>query len=386
MLENREKTILKGIFGIVLFYAAVQHIQTVKGIALGFWHAISPLVYGIVIAFVINLIVVRLEKHMQGGIFANRGIRRTASITLSVLILTGVIVVVCFALIPGIVDSVKQIADKAPHTLDSILDFLEKHLGISQTVIDAIQNFEVDENLLDSMFGLIENQSVIAALKASGNMVSSIFAVIARLFVGLFFAFYILAQKESIGAHMRRLIETYLPERVSRGLMHVGTLTYDTYAGFISGQCMDAVILGCLVMLSMGIMRLSYPVLIGVIVTVTALIPVVGALFGGSIGVLLLVMDSPVKALTFVVLFLILQQIDNRLIYPHVVGSAIGIPSILIFAAIVFGGEIKGVLGMFLGIPFTAVIYTLVEEDLARRESRRECHKETARRAGSKPE
>ncbi len=370
MLEDREKAIIKGIFGIVLFYAAVQHFQAVKGAALAFWHAVSPLAYGIVIAFVINLIVVRLEKHMQRGIFANQTIRRIVSIVTAVLILTGVIVVVCFALIPGIVDSVRQIADKAPRALESALDFLETRLGISRNVIEAIENFEVDENLVDSMFGLIENQSVIAALKASGNMVSSVFAVIARLFVGLFFAFYILAQKESIGAFVHRLVETYLPEHAAKRLEHIGKLTYDTYAGFISGQCMDAVILGCLVMLSMGIMRLSYPVLIGVIVTVTALIPVVGALFGGSIGVVLLVMDSPVKALTFVVLFLILQQIDNRLIYPHVVGNAIGIPSILIFAAIVFGGEIRGVLGMFLGIPFTAVIYTLVQEDMERRRER----------------
>ena len=121
----------------------------------------------------------------------------------------------------------------------------------------------------------------------------------------------------------------------------------------------------------MGVAGMPYPVLIGVIVAVTALVPVVGAFFGGAVGAILLVMESPVQALTFIVMFLILQQVDNRLIYPHVVGNAIGIPSILIFAAIIIGGEFNGVIGMFLGIPFTAVIYTLIEMDMERRKKKK---------------
>ena len=163
-----------------------------------------------------------------------------------------------------------------------------------------------------------------------------------------------------------------------KGIENFGHITYETYANFISGQCLDAVILGCLITICMGIMGLPYPVLIGVIVAVTALIPVVGAFFGGTVGAVLLVMESPVKALTFLILFLILQQIDNRLIYPHIVGNAIGIPSILIFAAIVIGGEFGGVIGMFLGIPFTAVLYALLEQDINKRKKRKQEAEEEA--------
>lgn len=367
MIGDREKTFLKGAFLIVLFYIIVEHFTVVKEIFTVCYDAISPLLYGIVIAFVVNLIVVKLEKYMTKGIFENQTIKRTTSIVIAILILSGVITIVCFNMIPGIVDSVKQIAEKTPQAVETSISFLEKHFGISEDIVNTIQNFKVDENLVNNMLGLIENKSVIEAIKASGNVVGSVFSVFAKLFIGLFFAFYILAKKESIGAWIHRLVETYLPQNLAKGLVNFGHITYETYANFISGQCLDAMILGCLISLCMGIMGLPYPVLIGVIIAVTALIPVVGAFFGGTIGTILLVMESPIKALTFLILFLILQQIDNRLIYPHVVGNAIGIPSILIFAAIIIGGEIGGVIGMFLGIPFTAVLYTLVEQDMDKR-------------------
>lgn len=371
MIRDREKIFLKGAFLIVLFYVVIEHFAVVKEIFSVCYNAISPLIYGIVIAFVVNLIVVRLEKYMTKGIFENQAIKRTTSIIVAILILTGVITIVCFSMIPGIVDSVKQIAVKTPQAVETVIGFLEKHFGISDEIVNAVQNFKIDEDLVDNMFGLMENKSVIDAIKASGNAVGSIFSVFAKFFIGLFFAFYILAKKESIGAWLHRFIETYLPENVAKGIEYVGHIIYETYANFISGQCLDAIILGCLLALCMGIMGLPYPVLIGVIVAVTALIPVVGAFFGGTVGTILLIMESPIKALTFLILFLILQQIDNRLIYPHVVGNAIGIPSILIFAAIIIGGEFGGVIGMFLGIPFTAVIYTLVEQDMEKRRQRK---------------
>ena len=379
MIQDREKTFLKGLFSIVLFYVIVEHFSVVKNILVAGYDAISPLIYGVVIAFIVNLIVVRLEKHMTKGIFENQTIKRTTSIVVALLILIGAITLVCFNIIPGIVDSVKQIAEKVPEAVESLISFLEKYLGISEDLMATVQNIKIDEDLVNSMFGLIGNQSVIEAIKASGNVVGSILSVFGKFFIGLFFAFYILAKKEAIGAYAHKIMETYLPEKIAMGIENFGHITYETYANFISGQCVDAVILGCLLSICMGIMGLPYPVLIGVVVAVTALIPVVGAFFGGTVGVVLLIMDSPVKALTFLVLFLILQQIDNRLIYPQIVGNAIGIPSILIFVAIIIGGEFGGVIGMFLGIPFTAVIYTLVEQDIEKRKKKKQKAGETER-------
>lgn len=372
MIKERDKTLLKGVFLIVFFYVLVEHFNIVKAVLLTCYRAVSPLIYGMAIAFIVNLIVVKLEEHMKGRIFENQAFKRTTSIIISFLIVIGIITIVCFNVIPGIVDSVKEITKQAPQAFDTVLTFLEKNFGVSSDIVKEIQNFRLDENTLDNMFGLMKNQSVIQALKASGSAVGSVVSVVTKLFIGLFFAFYILAKKESINAYIHRLMETYLPKKIADGLENFGHITYETYANFISGQCLDAVILGCLVTIGMGILQLSYPILVGVVVAVTALIPIVGAFFGGTVGVFLLIMESPVKALTFLILFLVLQQIDNRLIYPHIVGNAIGIPSILIFAAIIIGGEFSGVIGMFLGIPFTAVIYTLLEQDMERRKKKRE--------------
>ena len=371
MNRNREKTFLKGVFLIVFFYVAVEHFSAVKNIILACYEAISPLIYGIVIAFMVNLIVVQLEKFMTKGIFENQTIKRATSIVAAFLILIGAITIVIFNMIPGIRDSVEQVVQKAPQAVETATEFLEKNLGISQSIVDSVKHFKINDDLIDNVFGLFENQSFIQAIKASGSAVGSVVSVFVKFFIGLFFAFYILAQKESISAYIHKVMYTYLPEYIAKEIENVGHIIYTTYANFISGQCADAVILGCLIAICMWIMGLTYPVLIGVIVAVTALIPVVGAFFGGTIGVILLIMESPIEALTFLILFLVLQQIDNRLIYPHVVGNAIGIPSILIFVAIIIGGEIGGIIGMFLGIPFTAVIYTLLEQDMERRKNKK---------------
>ena len=294
------------------------------------------------------------------------------------LLLIGTIVIICFNMVPEVTESVKQIAEKVPPALEKTMDFLEKELGLSDDILKFMQNFKFDEDLVNSMLGLVKNQSFIQAIKASGDVVGGFFSVIFKFFIGLFFAFYIVAKKEAICAFMYKFINTYLPEKIAGSLLNFGKITYETFANFISGQCMDAVILGCLMAICMGIMQLSYPILIGIVIAVTALIPVVGSFFGGAVGVVLLIIDSPVKALTFLILFLIIQQIDNRLIYPHIVGNAIGIPSILIFAAIVIGGELGGVLGMFVGIPFTAVIYTIIIQDMEKRALQKQQDKEKA--------
>lgn len=379
MIRNREKTFLKGLFLIVLFYTIVQHFSVVRNVLTVCYDAISPLIYGVVIAFIVNLIVVKLEKYMTGGIFKNHTVKRATSIVAALLILIGVITLVIFNMIPGIADSVKQIAEKAPGAIRTGIEFLETNFGLPGELKSYVDNIEVDEELINSVMGLFENKSFLDAVKAGGSAVGNVFSVFVKFFIGLFFAFYILAKKEAIGEWLLRFIRTYFPKHIADGMEHVGKLIYNTYANFISGQCVDAIILGTLMSICMGIMGMPYAVLIGVIIAVTALIPVVGAFFGGAVGMLLIVIESPLQAVMFLVLFLVLQTIDNRLIYPHIVGNAIGIPSILIFAAIIIGGEFGGVIGMFLFIPLTAVIATLIEEDMERRRLKKEAVEQAAK-------
>lgn len=385
MKHNRDNKILLIVFLIVLFYVSVEHFEIIKKIVTFLYEAISPLIYGVVIAFILNLIVVRLEKYMTHKIFSNQIFKRTISITGAFMILTGIIVIVCFNVIPGIMDSARQIMERMPHAVETGIAFLDHEFGISIKEFE-FDKLKLDADMIDNMFGLIENESFLEAIKASGNVVEGVISVITKLFIGIFFALYILAKKEEIMKAMKQLMHTYLPQKVENKILYFGSIIYDTYANFISGQCVDAMILGCLLGGVMGVMRLPYAVLISVVVAVTALVPVVGALVGGTIGFVLLLMVSPIKAITFLVIFLVLQQIDNRLIYPHIVGNAIGIPSILIFAAIIIGGEFHGVIGMFLGIPFTAVIYTIILDDMKKRKKLKEKSAETSEKVKKKVE
>jgi predicted PurR-regulated permease PerM len=186
--------------------------------------------------------------------------------------------------------------------------------------------------------------------------------------LGLCFSIYLLMQKENLISGVKRLVKAYLSPRNSERLIRIGTAMNEIYSSFISGQCLDALILGAMVTVALLIFRINYALLIGIVIAVTALVPVVGAFLGGAVGVFLLLMISLREAIVFLVIFLVLQQIDNRLVYPYVVGNAVGLPAVWIFAAIVVGGNFGGIFGMILAIPLFALVYTLVSEDLHKRE------------------
>ena len=205
-------------------------------------------------------------------------------------------------------------------------------------------------------------------IKTSGSVINAVVGVFTRFMIGFFFAFYILMQKEELGIKVKRLICVYLPKKAGKNMILFFSKAYKVYSDFITGQCVDAIILGVMVMISLFIFQIPYPVMLGVIVAATALVPVVGAFVGGGVGMFLIAIESPVQSFMFLIIFLVLQQIDNKIIYPHVVGSAVGLPSIWIFAAIIVGGNISGIAGMFLGIPMAALLYTFWGEDLRRRE------------------
>ena len=324
---------------------------------------------GFVIAFILNLLVRKIEKCMTGRMWQNQTVKRCISIILSVVIAVGVITAVLAGLIPEIVNSAKVLQEKLPAVLQNVAAWMEENFHMSGNILDEMQKFKFDPAMLDD---ILQNDTVISVLKTGGNVIGKIISGFAGFTIGLVFAFYVLVQKEELGNKIKRLLYNYLPEKKADQILHFFRRADEVYSGFISGQCMDAVILGCMVSVGMLILRISYPVLMGVIIAVTALIPVVGAFVGGGIGMFLIAMESPLQSVLFLILFLVLQQIDNKIIYPHVVGSAVGLPSIWIFAAIIVGGNISGVLGMFLGIPVAALVYAFLGEDLHRRERKKE--------------
>ena len=191
---------------------------------------------------------------------------------------------------------------------------------------------------------------------------STIIGGVVNLFVALVFSFYILAQKEKLGDQLKRVMHAYFSQGLYERALEVASLANRNFSNFITGQCMEAVILGCMFFLCMTVLRMPYALLVGCLIAITALIPIVGAFIGCGVGAFLLLMVSPMQALVFVVMFLILQQVEGNLIYPHVVGSSVGLPSIWVLAAVSVGGSLLGVAGMLLFIPLTSVLYALFRE------------------------
>ncbi len=198
------------------------------------------------------------------------------------------------------------------------------------------------------------------------NVVSSVVSGVVAAVVGLIFALYLLAGKERLGSQCDRLLRRYTKENFYTKFKYVLSVLNDCFHRFFVGQCTEAVILGVLCAIGMTLLQLPYAAMIGSVIAFTALIPVAGAYIGGAVGVFLILLVSPVKAVIFLVFLIVLQQLEGNLIYPRVVGSSMGLPAIWVLAAVTIGGGVMGVVGMLLGVPLAAALYRLVREDVNR--------------------
>lgn len=355
---------LWGILGIMLLFFTIQNFEAVKGgvsalIGLGL-----PLVYGGAIAFLLNLIVRQLEKVMTFGPFRNQMFRRVTAIVLSLLLLLGVVAGLIAGVVPEIKDSGALLVNRLPGYMNALVDFCVNQLDMPASWFADWK----PQDIIGVVQTLFQNGVIQELLQSGGSIVGGAVTGMFDLLIGLCFSFYLLMQKESLCRNLKRLSKAYLKPETHEKVMHVGKTMNEIYSGFISGQCLDAIILGCMVSVTLAVLKIPYALLIGILVAFTALVPVVGAFLGGFLGVFLLMMVSVKQAIIFLVAFMILQQVDNRLVYPHVVGSAVGLPAIWIFVAIVIGANFGGIFGMIFAIPFFALLYSLLSQDLRKRE------------------
>ncbi len=238
-------------------------------------------------------------------------------------------------------------------------------------VANWLQNIELDWK---SIVQMVQN-SAGDVLSSTVTAASSVVGAIVNFFLGIVFAFYVLVQKEKLGRQGRKLLYAFLPEKQAEKVLSVCSLSYKTFASFLSGQCLEAVIVGTLFFISMSIFQFPYALIISVLIAFMAFIPIFGAVIGCVIGAFLILMIDPIRAIWFVVLFLVMQQIEGNLIYPHVVGNSVGLPSIWVLAAVTLGGSLMGFAGMLICIPLCSVVYALaskaVNDRLAKKAARK---------------
>lgn len=323
----------------------------------------QPLLTGCAAAYILNLIMSFYERTLLMGLDKRPTARRAVSILLSLLTLLLILGLIITMIVPELKSCAEILVSSVPAVYDTVMQFLSDNPELTALLPDPA-SLDVDLQKIVKEFITWLGSGV---GKSIFSYLTSFVSVIVNLFVTLVFAIYVLAGKEWLGRQIDRLMIAYCPSKVrAKGLYILRTLDR-SFHNFIVGQCTEAVILGVLCMTGMCILRLPYAVMIGVLIGATALIPIFGAYIGGAVGFILIFTESPFQAVLFLVFLVILQQLENQLIYPRVVGSSIGLPGILVFTAVTIGASLFGIAGVLLGIPLTAAGYQILRNDLIKR-------------------
>ncbi|MCI9188202.1 MAG: AI-2E family transporter [Lachnospiraceae bacterium] len=333
---------------------------------------LSPFLVGGVIAFVLNIPMRAFEEKLLArwkGKSAQK-LKRPVCMVLSLISVVLVITVVIGTVVPQVASTASEVGKKIPAFMDSIieeLDKLTKKYPELAEQVSKLEKLEMNwESVVNSIFDFLKNGAG-DVLNSTVNVASGIISGVVNAVISFIFALYILSQKEVLAGQGRRVLTAYLPEAVSSKTTEVCSLLYRNFSSFITGQCLEAVILGTMFVISMTLFRMPYALMVGVLIAFTALIPIVGAFIGCAVGAFLILIDDPLLALWFIILFLVLQQIEGNLIYPRVVGNSVGLPAIWVLMAVSVGGSLFGVSGMLFFIPLMSSCYALLRESVNRR-------------------
>ena len=275
---------------------------------------------------------------------------------LAISVILIIIVLVITLIIPRLVEVINLLIDNMPYYIEEINEFAKEHSEIMPNINEILNKINIEE-IQNQIIKIIPN-----LLSSSISLVSSAIGVVADFFIAIIFAIYILIDKEKLKMQAKKILHTYLNKEKADKIINIGIISRNTFKNFFTVQCLEATILGSLCIIGMLILRIPYAISIGVLIGVTALIPVVGAFIGIIIGAILIVVINPIKAITFIIFVIILQQIEGNLIYPKVVGNSVGLPGIWVLFAVTVGGSLGGIIGMLIGVPIMTIIYNLIKK------------------------
>ena len=355
----------KKILEIVLIgigcYWALNNFQIILDIFNSILAVIMPFLLGIMNAFILNVLMIRIEKILSRFILDKKytSFKRVISIIVSLLIVIGVIGIIITLIIPELTNAIKVIVKSFPETFEQLQVWINQN-GNSFPQLETWIN-SVDLNSIASELSGLFKIGLTGMLGSTVDVISMFFTSILNLVVGIVFALYILMSKETLKRQSHKLIDAYIPKRISVKLLEVGTLARTTFSNFVIGQTVEAFILGTLCAVGMAVLNLPYAPMVGSLVGITAFVPIVGAFIGGGIGAFMILTVDPMQALIFIIFLVVLQQLEGDLIYPRVVGSSVGLPSIWVLFAVTVGGGLWGITGMLFSVPVLSVVYALIK-------------------------
>ena len=324
---------------------------------------LSPFLMGGAFAFVINILLRPLERTWHRICKkAPEKLTRPVCLTLSTLLVLGILFAVVFMMLPSLQESGNEFVQNLPGYVEKLGQWWAGAVQFAARYGIVLPEYAPDTDLMMDKITTLLHKEGGGILTVTLGAASSVLASLVNVLLALVFALYLLAKKEVVTAHLKNLVVTVLPPQNARRLLHVVTLTKQTFTNFVTGQLTEAVIIGVLCFLGMLILGIPYAGAVSAFVGATALIPVFGAWIGGVVGAFLILLADPAKSLWFVVFLLILQQVEGNLIYPKVVGKSVGLPGLLVLMAVTLGGEAFGIGGMLFSVPVCAVLYSLYLE------------------------
>lgn len=359
-MEN--KKFLRNVLGIatfcILLYWGLQNMDQVEGFLSTVGGLLLPFLLGAAMAFILNVPMRAIETHLPQKLQrAHRGI----SLVLTLAAVVGVVMVVSLLVLPQLKNTVQTIAARMPAFWAQAQQWANELMIRYPELADWLSeagNLNL-RNVTQQVMDWLKN----GGLALVGNTVTAATGIISgfvNFFIALIFAIYLLFQKETLSRQGRMLLFAWMRPEHAEKVLEVVRLANKTFSNFLSGQCLEACILGALFAVGMLLFRMPYVLLVSVLVAVTALIPVFGAFIGCFVGAFLILIQNPMQAVVFVILFLVIQQIEGNLIYPRVVGGSVGLPSVWVLAAVTLGGSMFGVVGMLVMIPLCSVLYSLL--------------------------
>lgn len=353
--------------------------EVFRGLAIAF-NILKPFIFGGIVAFILNLPL----RFVEGKLFAKwtgksaEKYKRPLSIFLSILLLCGIITFVVAMVVPQVMQTIVELGNKIPPFLEQTflkLEALSVNYPEFQRYLEQIDLSKINwDTLWDSILTFAKS-GMTSMLTSTFSMATSIIGGVVNGLISIIFSLYILGQKEKLANQGRRILSAYASDTWNAQILKICGMLYRNFSNFITGQCLEAVILGLMFVVAMTIFGMPYAVLVGMLISLTALIPIVGAFIGCFVGAFLILVDTPQKALWFIILFLLLQQIEGNLIYPKVVGSSVGLPAIWVLLAVSVGGSLFGIFGMLSFIPLVSTFYMLLRDDVNERNSKKKNEK-----------
>ncbi|MCC8023991.1 MAG: AI-2E family transporter [Clostridium sp.] len=356
---------IKKLRGLILFTVAAVvagiNYRQLFGLAAALVHIGGPFILGGAIAFILNVPMRNIERHLP--LEGRAGcLKRPVSLALTILLVIGILFLVTFVVTPQLFGTFEILQSSVPAFFTNLRKEAEQLFADNSVILEQVNHLQVDwQQILKDMVEFLKTGAG-SMLNTTFSAAVSIVSGVSSFLIGFIFAIYILLQKENLKRQVVKLLAAFLPAKAVVRIMEIASLAERTFSSFLTGQCVEAVILGTMFFIMLTVLRLPYALLVGVLIAFTALIPIFGAFVGLAVGAFLMLMVNPMDALVFTITFFVLQQIEGNLIYPYVVGNSVGLPSIWVLVAVTVGGSMMGIVGMLVFIPLSSVIYALLKE------------------------